>query len=290
MNILGVSRGKRFSPNMGEKDKAIMTAVAEVLCTHGDTVELIEEERFEEMSISDLSGYDAVFSMLRGEKARQKLKYLENNGVVTMNCSDAVENAERVNITKIMIDCGVPLPETVILNGMEKIFSDFPCWIKNGKGWASYRDDVSFVESIENVDEILLRLRTRYHDCPVLVSRHIKGDLIKFYGVEDTDFFCWCYPDTNNSKFGIEAINGEPKRFPFDALKLKECCEKVAKASEIIVYGGDCIVDNNGCFWIIDFNDWPSFSTCRQQAAQAIAKRLYLLIANSLNPKSAKLV
>ena len=37
------------------------------------------------------------------------------------------------------------------------------------------------------------------------------------------------------------------------------------------VYGGDCIVRQDGTFAIIDFNDWPSFSRCRNDAAKAIA-------------------
>ena len=31
------------------------------------------------------------------------------------------------------------------------------------------------------------------------------------------------------------------------------------------VYGGDAIVKSNGTYVIIDFNDWPSFSRCREE-------------------------
>ena len=38
------------------------------------------------------------------------------------------------------------------------------------------------------------------------------------------------------------------------------------------VFGGDAIIDEQGRFYIIDFNDWPSFSRCREEAAMAIAQ------------------
>ena len=47
--------------------------------------------------------------------------------------------------------------------------------------------------------------------------------------------------------------------------------ERLAEAVGIDVYGGDCIVGSDGTFCMIDFNDWPSFSRCREEAAEAIA-------------------
>jgi len=38
------------------------------------------------------------------------------------------------------------------------------------------------------------------------------------------------------------------------------------------VYGGDAIVQADGSFYIIDFNDWPSFSPCVNAAAEAISQ------------------
>ena len=55
-----------------------------------------------------------------------------------------------------------------------------------------------------------------------------------------------------------------------DVDKMKEICDEAAKILQIPVYGGDCIVSADGSFKIIDFNDWPSFSACREEAAAAI--------------------
>ena len=46
-----------------------------------------------------------------------------------------------------------------------------------------------------------------------------------------------------------------------------------------IIYGGDAVVRRDGSFCMIDFNDWPSFSRCREEAALAIACRIKELIA-----------
>ena len=36
--------------------------------------------------------------------------------------------------------------------------------------------------------------------------------------------------------------------------------------------GGDLIIGHDGVARLIDLNDWPSFSACRSEAADAIAK------------------
>jgi hypothetical protein len=40
------------------------------------------------------------------------------------------------------------------------------------------------------------------------------------------------------------------------------------------VYGGDWIVQTDGTPVLIDLNDWPSFSPCREEASEAIAQRI----------------
>ena len=43
---------------------------------------------------------------------------------------------------------------------------------------------------------------------------------------------------------------------------------------QVPIYGGDAVIDEKGKIWFIDFNDFPSFSSCRDQAARAIAERV----------------
>ena len=66
--------------------------------------------------------------------------------------------------------------------------------------------------------------------------------------------------------------NGAARHYPFDAEALHKEVAMVARYMNIQVYGGDAIVREDGSFCIIDFNDWPSFSRCANEAAEAIAK------------------
>jgi hypothetical protein len=110
------------------------------------------------------------------------------------------------------------------------------------------------------------------------VSAHVKGDLVKFYGVGQGDFFRWYYPtDDGQSKFGDERRNGPSCHFPFSVEALRRDVQRLAAAVGVCVYGGDAIVRADGSFCLIDFNDWPSFSRCLEEAADAIAE----LVINS---------
>jgi hypothetical protein len=99
------------------------------------------------------------------------------------------------------------------------------------------------------------------------------GDIIKFYGVGNR-YFHYSYPDPEKSKFGLERINGKAQHHPFDLERLKETIFKAAETLEIDIYGGDCIVNAQGEFFIIDFNDFPSFSAVRNEAAKEISAHI----------------
>lgn len=105
-----------------------------------------------------------------------------------------------------------------------------------------------------------------------IVQAHVPGDLVKFYAVK-SGFFKYFYPsDDGDSKFGDEKRNGVARHYAFDEKLLQATADKVAQITGIDVYGGDAIITENGEFYLIDFNDWPSFSRCRDIAADEIAK------------------
>ena len=60
----------------------------------------------------------------------------------------------------------------------------------------------------------------------------------------------------------------------FDAEDLKAEADKAADMLNVPVYGGDCVVSEDGSIRIIDFNDWPSFAPCRDEAAFYIATKM----------------
>ena len=109
-------------------------------------------------------------------------------------------------------------------------------------------------------------------------SRHEeKGTNETYTGV---DLKCsndhWQYASHGHSKFGLESINGKEKGYTFTPKAIKEHLDRFAALIDVPIYGGDAIIDADGNFWIIDFNDFPSFSSCRDEAAKAIAKRITL--------------
>ena len=108
-----------------------------------------------------------------------------------------------------------------------------------------------------------------------VVSAHVEGDLVKFYGVRGSKgFFFYCYPNENGTmKFGDERRNGKPHHYPFDVEQLREDAFRVAEVTSTDFFGGDVIVRPDGSYVMIDFNDWPSYSSCCEEAAEAIAKR-----------------
>lgn len=106
-----------------------------------------------------------------------------------------------------------------------------------------------------------------------VVSAHVVGDLVKFYGVGQGRFFRYYYPtDDGQSKFGNECHNGVACHYPFSEEVLRQEVERLAAATGASIYGGDAIVRADGSFCLIDFNDWPSFSRCREEAADVVTE------------------
>lgn len=271
--IAGVQRHTLFSPNHIGNDAAIFSAVTKLLSEAGFTINLYTEQEFLTKDVTE----DAVFTMLRNEQAVHKLQQLEDNGVIAVNSGYGIENCTREKMTRLLLENNVPHPESLIISTMDKV-TTYPsgrdvnfCWVKRGDFHAIHREDVTYVRNKENLREVMAEYALRGIN-RVVINEHLEGDLVKFYGVAGTSFFHWFYPfDKKHSKFGHEEINGKPEGIPFDVEYLKEICDKAAAALNVMVYGGDCIIDPDGTIRIIDFNDWPSFAPCREEAAPAIA-------------------
>ena len=145
-----------------------------------------------------------------------------------------------------------------------------------------HKEDVSYVRHAEEAQEVLQEYFYRGIKRAV-INRHLVGDLIKFYGIRNSPFFYWFYPfDEGHSKYGLEAINGKSKGIDFDIEHLKKICHDASEALGVEIYGGDCIVSPDGAIRIIDFNDWPSFAPCRNEAAPFIAKAVLNVIKSKL--------
>ena len=286
--LAGIRRGNEFSPNHIGNDAAIFQLTADHLRRLGCEV----NEYIESDLLLDLPKEKSVFNMVRDWRSIRKLQKLEDQGWFVVNSGYGIENCTREKMTRLMIENDIPHPKSLIIHTADdptEVLSncDFSnCWIKRGDFHAIHREDVTYVRNLEEAVGIIKEFALRdIHT--VVVNEHLKGDLVKFYGVAGTDFFYRFYPsDISHSKFGLEVINGAAKGISFDEDKLRETCHRAAAVLGVEIYGGDCIIDEDGTARIIDFNDWPSFAPCRQEAAPYIAGRILKLYKDFLNKKS----
>ena len=254
--MLCIYRDKRFSPNSVEKDQAILDAVSAKLRAVGHEVDSVEEALWQQEGQS----YPLILSMGRLPETLRRLSDLD---ACIINTPQGVTNCARRRLQTTMEAMGIPMAPGEGTDGY---------WLKRGDAAAQSHEDVAFFRNKTDLEAGIRRFRERGIDC-YTVSAHVRGDLVKFYGVKGTGFFRHYYPtDDGQTKFGDEQHNGAACHHPFDVENLRREAERLAEATGVAVYGGDCIVCEDGSWCMIDFNDWPSFSRCREEAATAIVR------------------
>ena len=266
MRIATIRRDVADSPNMVANDAAILELVADELRAAGAEVIVTEDGALP-------TGVDIILHMSRNAEVLERLRNAEERGIKVINSTGAIGNCSRSRFMQILEDARIPQPQFNIITD-ETGFAPltYPAWIKRSKGWSTHKDDVCFAKDVQEAIEAFRAMRERGIDA-CIHSRHIEGDIIKFYGVGNR-YFHHSYPDPEKSKFGLERINGKAQHHPFDLERLKETIFKAAETLEIDIYGGDCIVNAQGEFFIIDFNDFPSFSAVRNEVAKEIAAHI----------------
>lgn len=272
ISIVGVARGNEYSPNHVGNDAAILNCAAEALREKGCKVSIYPEKEFTEKKIKA----DYIFDMARDRATITYLKELEEEGALVINSAFGIDNCVRKPMTELLLENGIPHPVSHIIETTEEfVFTKFPYWIKRGDSHAMVKEDVVYVTNKEEAEAVLADFRSR--SIPVaVINEHLQGDLIKFYGVRGTDFFYWFYPSPcSHSKFGLEKINGLAHGYSFSLEDLMRHCDRAADVLNVPVYGGDCVVLPDGDMKIIDFNDWPSFARCREEAGVKIAECIY---------------
>ena len=282
INIAGIMRAGAYSPNHIGNDAAIFNATADELRKRGCQVNIYSEEKFLNEGVKE----NIIVNMCREMKSIHKLQELEDHGALVINSGYGIENCTRERMTRILLGTGIPYPKSLIVGTDENVLQDLidggfdRCWIKRGDFHAMHKEDVSYVRHPEEAQEVLQEYFLRGIKRAV-INIHLEGDLVKFYGVQGTDYFFWFYPyDAGHSKYGLEAINGKSRGIKFDEAELRRICDEASEALDVKIYGGDCIIDPDGSMRIIDFNDWPSFAPCRKEAAPHIAKCIFNAIKN----------
>lgn len=240
-NIIAIRRNYIYSLNAAQRDADILLAVIQQLDAN---IRIVDETK--------LTAYDKAdmyISMARHPSTLAWLSKYEKQGAKVINKPQAVEACTRKRVVQLMRQHHVPMPPIKGENGY---------WLKRADAQAQLSTDVVYCKDEKQLDIKKQEwLQRGIKEC--IASAHVDGDLIKFYCVGN-NFFKWYQRKTVEGGYAFNAqyLHQEAKRF--------------AHIIGIDIYGGDCIVDRNGNISIIDFNDWPSFAACKEQAAKAIAQ------------------
>ena len=279
MHLLGISRDTRFSPNMSNSDGAIFLAVVEALRRMGCDVDCMTEAEFRQTFATNITTLqaDAIFGMYRDDETLRIIRQANDRcHIPAITPCIGIHNAGRRAQMEVLSSAGIPIPRFEMLTTATDLPSFYPCWLKKGEGWSEQKEDVVYVADEKQAVEAMQMFSRRAGsaDFVVMACEHLAGDLVKFYGVEGTGFFDWDYASKGHSKFGLESINGVEHRYDFSEEQLSSIANAASAALSSPIYGGDAVIASDGSIRLIDFNDWPSFSRCREKAAAAIAHRI----------------
>ena len=259
MRLFGVYRERVFSPGKVAEDAAILEAALEKLSLLGHEFHLVRPEALPGTQVDG----PCVLTMAQSPRALARLEELESRGTMVINSVTSVRSCFREPLIRLLQEAGLPLPRsrTVGLDGAEEEIPStmaFPCWIKRGDVHAMEAGDVAKVASHGELSEALRHFRDRRIGT-LLVQEHVEGEVIKFYGVGSSGFF---------SAF----VTATGEEITSDSGELCGIARGAAKAAGLDIYGGDAIVTPEHSLTLIDLNDWPSFSRCRESAATGIAR------------------
>lgn len=276
IKIAAIMRAGVYSPNHIGNDATILNMVAEQLRKRGCEVKIYSEEQFLAGKVEE----SFIVNMCRDPKSIALLQKMEDEGRLVLNSGYGIENCVRERMTRILLGNNIPYPESFVVNTDEVVKNRLQkadiaqCWIKRGDQHAMHKEDVTYVRHAEEAQEMLQEYFLRGIPRAV-ISKHLTGDLVKFYGVKGQPFFYWFCPFVaNGGKYGYDLLNTGNEAIKAMGQKIKTLCAKTADELNVKIYGGDCIISSDGEVKLISFNDWPSYAPCRVEAASSIAKAI----------------
>ena len=286
-SVLCIFRAACFSPGMVERDEAILRAVASRLQSAGYAVSFIHEEEL----TADTPMPDITLHMVRSPYALSILTQWEDAGCRVLNPVEGVHNVEREALARLCAEQRIPTPKTWIVDTTNPSTSTvittegqheaitFPCWVKRAGSCAQQPNDVCFASDINAYEQSITRFHARGIDKAV-VMEHLDGACIKFYVIQDTGFLHFLPAEklgydkfnANCSAYEKREENKGEKAYQLPIAKLCQSLDEAKDLFKLKIYGGDAIIGPDGIARLIDLNDWPSFSACREEAADAIAQ------------------
>ena len=271
--IIAIYRSQQHSPNLMSADARIMNKVVDALKEENyEIVSVAEEEFVERDTVADI-----IINMCRTEDALNKMQCLANSGVLVINSPQSIANCSRRKLYNLFTENRIPIPPTQIVKTTaesSEIEVSFPLWIKLPDAPTTKKEDICYITTRDELSVALREFNARGEE-EVVLSQHLSGDLVKFYSVEGSQFIHTTYPTIEQySKFGYEDHNDKVKLIPFDKENLLQISQRAAEVAGVKIFGGDCIITPSGDPYIIDFNDWPSFSPCADEASVAIVEMI----------------
>jgi hypothetical protein len=253
-DVIGIYREERFSPGKVEDDRAIIDLVAAELRKGGLAVRMLDGDRLPRLEAPPA----LIFAMCQGAAA---VGWLDEavTGTTVINHPDAIRGCYRANLVERLARASVPQPRWALAAERFPGFLGSGPWLKRGDVHAMEAGDVRRVFTEDDWVRTTGEFERRGID-RAIVQEHVEGAVYKFYGV----------------KGGFFRAHGLPAGQEERAAAL---AERGASALGLEVYGGDGVCAADGSLTLIDFNDWPSFSRCRTDAARAIGRRLMEIVA-----------
>ncbi len=244
--IAFIGRAPVFSPQNVDNDAAILEAVRCQLLSAGFACLPVCSED----ELTTLQQADAYLTMGRRQQTLSLLSQQEYAGRQVVNRSDAVQLCNQRTLLMVrMENAGIAVPS---LSGTDGY------WVKRGDGCRETAADVRYASDRATADRFCEALHQRGIR-EIDVRAHVIGDWVKFYGVRQAKFFRCYRQDTTPPSAQVSQ-------------RVSRLADAAAQLVGIDIYGGDCIVRPDGQPVLVDFNDWPSFSRCRDEGAEAISR------------------
>jgi glutathione synthase/RimK-type ligase-like ATP-grasp enzyme len=257
--IYGIFREEALSPGKVAEDAAILEEVLQHLETRGWETRRLPAEAIPE----EPPEARGVLHMAQGPAAVARLAGWETKGLKLINSPQALQRCSRKNLCAWLGGRDLPFPRTryfSVAQAEKNWGREFPGpgWLKRADIHAEGPGDVVRVRDPAQAREVLADFARR-HIRGLIWQEHITGEEIKFYAVGPDVFFKAFLAGTGAQATGALAA------------ALKNLAARLASVSCLEVFGGDVIATPEGKPVLIDLNDWPSFSRCREAAAQEIA-------------------
>ncbi len=259
--IYGMYRERALSPGKVEADAAILDAVLAGLQTAGWEIGRFSADNIPE----DPPQAALILHLAQGPRALEVLEQWEKRGVRLINSPQAVRRCYRRYLFPLLAAAGVAYPATKLYSVREapQLWSvEFPGpgWLKRAEVHAEISGDVRRVATRAEALEAVADFHRRGIES-LIWQEHVPGQEIKFYGVGPGLLFRAYAGDSP-----------EPVEAALFCASLQRLAEQAARLAGVAVFGGDAVITAEGQPVLIDLNDWPSFSRCREEAAREIVR------------------